>query len=146
MARTTLIEDVFAAYVAALPDVVSIAGGRVYPFAKVPQNADWPHVTYHRVSGGRVGSLRGRTTLLAHPRIQIDCFARSYDQAKLLADAIRLAIDGLGGDGPVTMGGMTVQAVIVDDDHDATADPMHGDEVAEPRVSMDAHVWFQEGN
>lgn len=146
MAQTLNIEDKLAAWLAALPGVIAVANGRVYPFMAVPQNAEWPHLTFHRVGGPRLGSLGGRTTKVSHPRVQLDAWARTYDGAKLLAQAVRLALDGLGGDGRVNMGGVTVQAAIVGDDRDDADDPLHGDEVSEFRVSMDVVIWFEEGD
>jgi len=142
--RTTIIDDELAAVLAAIPAAVAIHGGRVYPFAGVPQNAAWPHQTYHQVGGGRMGSTEGPTTGVSHPRYQVDSWGRTFRAARRLADATRLYLDGLGGAGPVTWGGRTVRAVLVTDPRDLSEDPPHGDEVSEYRVSIDVTIWFDE--
>lgn len=144
---TTVIEDRFCAWLKALPAVAEQAGGRVYPFGEVPQQTDWPFLTYWRVSGRRMWCLR-RPSGVSHPVIQVGCHAQTYRDAKRLADAVRLAIDGFGrGD----LGGVTVQTMRVGEDRDygLTDDdhlgPPHGDEVAQPCVSFDVTIWFEEG-
>lgn len=142
---TTVIEDRFAAWLAALPEVVAQAGGRVYPFGEVEQNTDWPFVTYFRVTGPRMWHLRG-TSGVSHPTLQIGCHGRTYKTARRLADAVRLAIDAFRrGD----MGGLFVQSIRVGDDRDSgpadpDLDPPHGDFVAQPCVSFDVTIWFEE--
>lgn len=149
---TTIIEDKFAAWIAtrndpaALPSVVPLAGGRVFPFGEIPQNTDWPFVSYFRVTGPRLRHLRG-TSGVSMPTIQIGCHAKTYKQAKRLADALRIAIDSFGrGD----MGGITIQSMKTGEDRDCgpldnDLDPPMGDEVAQPCVSFDVTIWFAEG-
>jgi hypothetical protein len=143
---TTVIEDKLAAWIAALPAVQSQAGGRVHPFGEIPQGTDWPFVSYFRVMGPRLRHLRG-TSGVSHPTIQIGCHARSYGQAKRLADSVRVAMDAFGrGD----MGGIIVQSMITGSDrdfgpNDEDLNPPHGDEVAQPCVSFDVTIWFEEG-
>lgn len=143
---TTVIEDRFRAWLAATDGVRTLAGGRVHPFGEVPQNAEWPFVTYYRLSGPRLRHLRGPAGV-SHPTIQVGCHARSYAGAKRLADAARIAIDAFGrGD----LGGLFVQSMITGADRDygpgdGDLDPAHGDEVAQPCVSFDVTIWFEEG-
>ena len=143
---TTIIEDKLAAWMATLPDVLTLAGGRVYPFGEVPQNTAWPFITYFRVHGPRLRHLRGPSGV-SHPTLQISAHARSYRDSKRLADAVRIAMDAFGrGD----MGGLFVQSMITGEDRDYgpldnQLDPLFGDEVAQPCVSFDVTIWFQEG-
>ncbi|HEY1188535.1 MAG TPA: DUF3168 domain-containing protein [Gemmata sp.] len=143
---TLIIEDKLAAWVADLPEVISIAGGRVYPFGDIPQDTDWPFVTYFQTSGERMWHLRG-TSGVSHPSFQIGCHAHSYRETKLLANAIRLAMDEFGrGD----LGGLTVQTMRTGTardygGNDGDLDPIHGDGVSQPCTSFDVTIWFQEG-
>lgn len=140
MARTTVIEDKLAAWLAALPAVAAQADGRVYPWAKVPQNCPTPYLTYHRVAGPRLNTLKGPTAKVSYPTIQLDAWG-TYTQAKVLGDAVRQALEQ---DLPGTeIGGHFVQAVRVVDRDDADP-PLHGDEQAECRVILDATIWFEE--
>lgn len=144
---TTIIEDRFRVWLLTVPAVGAQAGGRVYPFGEVPQKTDWPFVTYWRIAGPRMWHLRG-TSGVSHPTIQVGCHAQTYREAKLLAGEVRGAIDAFGRG---NMGGLTVQTMRVGDDRDyglrddeELASP-NGDEVAQPCVSFDVTIWFEEG-
>lgn len=143
---TTVIEDRLAQWVALVPGVIQNAGGRVYPFGEVPQGTAWPFVTYYRVSGSRLRHLKGPAGV-SHPMIQIGCHAKTYKQARTLADALRVAMDDFGrGD----MGGLFVQSMITGPDRDygpkdEDLDPPHGDVRAQCCVSFDVTIWFEEG-
>lgn len=143
---TTVIEDRLAQWVALVPAVASDAGGRVYPFGEVPQNTGWPFVTYFRVSGPRLRRLKGPAGV-SHPTIQIGCHAQTYKAARRLADAVRQAMDEFGRG---NMGGLFVQSMITGEDRDygpsdGDVEPPHGNEVAQPCVSFDVTIWFEEG-
>src|SRR5262245_53661930 len=139
---TTLIEPKLAAWIAGRPAVAAACPEQVFPFMKVPQRTPGLYVTYHRVTGRRLRSLSGPTTGVSHPLIQIDVWGTDYTAVKLLAAALR---DDLEKVLPGTeIGGHRVQACIVDDERDEGKDPLHGDELSEFRVSMDATVWFEE--
>lgn len=144
MARTTVIEDKLfgpTGWLNARSSVVAACHNRIYPWMKVPQGVLKPYVTYHRVTGLRVRSLAGPTTLLMHPTIQIDVWGE-YGTVKPLADAIRQDLEQtLPGQ---VLGGYRVQACLVHDDHDDADAPLHGSEETETRVTMDATVWFEE--
>ena len=142
---TLIIEDKLAAWMADLPDVVAIAAGRVYPFGDIPQSTAWPFVTYFQVSGERMWHLRG-TSGVSMPTFQIGCHARNYGPTKLLANALRLAMDGFRGD----LRGLKVQRMRTSDvrdygPNDGDLDPPHGDAVAQPCASFDVNIWFEEG-
>ncbi|HJZ57305.1 MAG TPA: DUF3168 domain-containing protein [Gemmataceae bacterium] len=139
--RTTVIEDLLAAWLAARPAVASDAGGRVYPWEKVPQNGPKPYLTYHRITGGRLRSLAGPTTGVSHPLIQIDVWG-DYASVKRIGDAVRQDLEQVL---PQTeIGGHRVQACIVHNDADDAEDPLHGDEATECRVRLDTTIWFEE--
>ncbi len=142
MARTTNIEPQFAAWLAAVPLVESLAGSRVYPFAKVPQNSAKPYVTYFRVSRDRWFTLTGPSTRVMETVIQVGCWG-GYQDVSLLADALTQAIDQ---DLPrQTIGGIFVQAARVIRTMDDFEPPRQGDEQPEMRVELDAKLVFEEG-
>lgn len=70
--------------------VSSVVGERIYALV-LPQGCALPAISYFRVSGPRQMSLEGYSNLES-PRIQIDCWATSYAQAKTLAAAVRAAM------------------------------------------------------
>ena len=71
--------------------VSALVGGRVYPVV-LGRDATFPAITYTRISGGFLASLSG--TNREHPRIQIDCWAETYAEAKDLSAKVRAAMDG----------------------------------------------------
>ncbi|MGE4297037.1 MAG: DUF3168 domain-containing protein [Desulfovibrionaceae bacterium] len=71
--------------------VAALAGTRVHP-APLPRGCALPAISYARISGGQVYSLAGYSGL-ENPRIQVDCWAETYDAAKALATAVRAAMD-----------------------------------------------------
>ena len=113
--------------------VAGLVSTRIYP-GKLPQIPTLPAVTYSRVDGPRVQSLVGSSGL-AHPRLQIDCWAETYAGVKTLANAVRGAIDGYSG----TISGTRVGGVLIDDEQD-----VYEPNVEFYRVSQDYIVWHDE--
>lgn len=75
--------------------VAGLIGGRIYPL-KLPQQPTYPALTYNRVSGPRLHDLQG-SARRAMPRITINSWAEDYDVALVLAQAVRLCLDGFIG-------------------------------------------------
>lgn len=86
------VESKLYALLTADPAVSAIVGTRVYPMV-LPQRCTFPAASYFRVSGGQQNTLDGYSGT-ENPRIQVDCWAREYADAKALASAIRTAMDG----------------------------------------------------
>ena len=132
------IEEGLAAFLVANAAVNAIVSGRVYP-NKLPQTVTLPALTYQRVDTPRVHSHdTSGATGTAHPRIQFDCWAASYANAKGLADALRGALNGYKG----TMGTVnpvTVQSALQEDERfDDFAD------AGIVRISCDFIIWHLE--
>ena len=71
--------------------------GRVFPLM-LPQTpaSPLPAITYARVSGIRDTTLSGPVGLVK-ARLQVDCWASTFDGARGLAGAVRRALDGYRG-------------------------------------------------
>lgn len=108
--------------------VTAHTSNRIYPVV-LPQGtvAAFPAVTYQRVSGDRVYSLSGYSTL-ENARMQIDCWATSFETVKDLADKTRQVVDSA-----------TVFASNLISDQD-----LYEDGVEVYRVSMDFSLWNRE--
>lgn len=111
--------------------VTAIVGTAVYPQA-APQNLEPPFITYARVSAERLRSFDGPSGL-ARPRMQVDCWAAGYRQARQLADATRRALDGWRSPADGVPGAM------LESDRD-----LHEPENGLHRVSMDFFFWHEE--
>jgi hypothetical protein len=138
----TVIEDALVAWIEALPAAQAVSA-RAYPWARAPQRTvTRPYVLYRRVSGGRIRSLGGPSGV-SHPRVQLDVFGRDYEVVRDFARDLRAALDSFSG----TMAGRRVQVAIVHDEFDGDegdAAPVHGDEAAEHRFTLDLTIWFEE--
>jgi hypothetical protein len=77
----------------------------------------------------------GGVSGIAMPRYQLDCWSDNYEEAKDVADAVRVALDGFKG----RMGNVMVQAVFVEDDRDR-----YDVTTKQHRVQVDAVMWHEE--
>jgi hypothetical protein len=66
----------------------ALVGERVYPIVR-PQDSALPAITYSHVFGRPSNSLDGYTGGLQRFLMQIDCWAKSYEQVAALARAVR---------------------------------------------------------
>lgn len=89
------IESALYNHLANNASIVAKVGTRIYP-VKLPQGVELPAITYQRISGVREHNIAGPSGR-ARPRIQIDCWAESYSEAKSVADTVRLVLDGHKG-------------------------------------------------
>jgi hypothetical protein len=105
--------------------VTALVALRTYPLV-APQGSDMPFIVYNRISSGREYSLGGYSRL-ENPRMQIDCYAATYSEAKALSEAVTTA-----------MRGATTFSVSWDDPRESFEE----DETY--RISMDFSVWNSE--
>lgn len=115
-----MIETAFRSLILGNPAVSSLVGTNVF-FNIRPENLRTPCVVLTLVSSipsytisGPGGSISGR--------MQADCLAPTYPQAKSLSDAVRAAVDGYSGD----QYGTTVCYVELDNIRDIPAAPLVG--------------------
>lgn len=106
------------------------AGERVYPLT-LPQGVTLPAIAYFLVSNPFEHSHDGPSKL-QHPRYQMDCWAGTYLEARILASELLGRIDGYKG----MMGVSTVHAAFAEDERD-NWDPDTG----RHWVSVDVVVW-----
>ena len=66
------------------------SSARIYP-VYLPQDPTYPAISYQRISSQPHVSMGGFCNL-DNPRIQIDCWATSYSDAKGMAEAVRDAM------------------------------------------------------
>lgn len=117
------------------PGVATLIGSaRVYP-GKLPQNPTFPAVSYVHSSDLRQSTFTGPTALPG-ALYAVDCWGSTYTDARTLAKAVRLALDGVEG---WTAGGTTVQVSIVESQQD-----IYEADVNVHRVSMDVRLFWNE--
>lgn len=73
----------------------AIAGTRLYPFGDAGDSPTYPYVTWFLPSSGAENYL-GESPNVDNDRVQIDCWARSQQEALDLASAVRTEMDQYG--------------------------------------------------
>ncbi len=106
--------------------VTSSVSTRIYPLI-VPQESAFPVITYTRISGGKQNDLFGYSNL-ENPRIQIDCWAKTYKEVKTIANNVH----------DVMYAVTTFYAIQISDMD------LYDHEVELYRESMDFSIWNRE--
>ncbi|HEV7299210.1 MAG TPA: DUF3168 domain-containing protein [Tepidisphaeraceae bacterium] len=121
----------------AIPDVASIAGGRVMPAGS--RGLARPNVVYQRLSTRRDWTNDGPTRA---PRttVQVGCWADRLEVALAIAAAVRIALDGFNG----TVNGLVIDAIFLDDENTAPESKSAGQEEGIKGVLLDFNVHYQE--
>ena len=120
-------------------DVKHWSAGRVY-VGNAPQGVAVPYVVYRRSASRHVQSAAGFASL-AVATISIQGWAATYDDAKQLVRAIRLAmVNGA----PDTIGGVYIHTILMGSDSDTQEQVVQGEETGEFAVETDYEVWYSE--
>ena len=127
------IEEGFVTHLSGVAALVDLIGNRIYPM-HLPEGVDMPAITYQRISGNRMRSHSGPSGT-ANPRYTFTCWAETYGGAKAVADQLRFILDGFNG----AMGGVDVQAGLVEDDRDD-----FDTQLELYQVQVDAILWHAE--
>jgi hypothetical protein len=119
-----VLEESIFAHLSTSTALTAMVSTRIYP-AMLPENCELPALSYQRISNTPQNTMSGHSGL-DNPRIQIDCWATSYGDAKAIGDKTRKA-----------MGAATTFRALQLSDQD----------IIEPeleiyRVSMDFSCWF----
>ncbi|HKJ75398.1 MAG TPA: DUF3168 domain-containing protein [Alphaproteobacteria bacterium] len=131
-----MIESDLRTFLLADATISGLVGTRIFP-VRAPQGGSFPAMTYTPVSGQRFHNTGGGAGL-SGPRIQFDCWAEAYSEAKSLADALRERLDGYSG----SAGSGTVQGAFFDTERDSF-EPDAGVSGLY-RVSHDYFVYYEE--
>jgi hypothetical protein len=99
------------------PTLAMYVGFQVYPVA-VPKGAEFPFIVYRRANISRESSLSG-PLFRPEVNIQIASWAMTYDGARVVADEVRLALDGYTG----SLAGVTIHDMRLVSETDDYLDP-----------------------
>lgn len=93
--------------------VAALVGDRVYPLLLPQGLTTFPAIRYQRISTPRsqYRTLDGRAEY-ASPRIQVDCWALTFDGAIAVSEAVYGLLEGFHG----TIGGLRIDAISADDE------------------------------
>lgn len=89
--------------------VSALVSTRVYPLV-LPQEPTYPAITYAKVSSQRIEAVHSDPGM-AIIRIQVTCWALTFDSVKSLAEQVRLALERYG----TAVTGTTIAGVTVYD-------------------------------
>lgn len=70
----------------------TLISGRIYPLV-APQNVVKPYITYRVIAGKKIQCLGGKI-FKGDYRMQLDCFALSYSNAKAISQAVKNCLIG----------------------------------------------------
>lgn len=119
--------------------VSALVSTRVYPVL-LPQGCDVPAIRYTNISRPPVNHKKGASGL-TQSRIQVDCYDKTYEGAKTLGKAVRLAMIKEGG----TWGGCPVSVCRNVDHTDETEEiDVQGNIKIYFNASMDFLIWHGE--
>jgi len=108
--------------------VTGLVGARIYPnrIPQGPRSISYTAIVYQVVSDVPQNAFTGdASTRLRNARVQIDCYAKLYDDAQAVADAVDLVVTTVA-----SLKGWT-----------ETRRDLYDDEAQLHRVSMDVFVW-----
>jgi hypothetical protein len=100
----------------------ALVSNRCYPL-QMPENPTYPAIVYSRIAGAPFNVLDASASI-DQVRMQIDCYALTYDGAKTLSASVRDAMESAAFKG-------TLQFDI----------DFYEEEVKVYRVAMDFYVW-----
>ncbi len=134
----TIVDEELGKYLASDGVVAAMTNGRIRP-VRLRQTDAMPAIRWQRISGRHIHFQGGRTGL-EQPRIQVDCYASTYSEAKQLATAVRHAIYEFAG----VRGDINVRQARLDNDTDGFENVDDGSDEGRYRVQQDWLIWSTE--
>lgn len=131
-------EAVLRSALVASTAVTSVIGSRIYPVL-APASAALPFVTWRRSGIERAQTLTGPAGL---PRVSVEysIFGTTYEQARSVADAMRVVLDGYGG----TADNTTVKQTSLEDESDDFVTLAGADLPPVYQVTQRYDLWWSE--
>lgn len=119
--------------------VTSIIGTKIYPVV-APASTTVPFVVWRRTGIERSQTL---TTPMGMPRVSVEysIYGTTYEQARSVADAMRVVLDGYGG----TVDNTEVKHTSLEDESDDFVQLAGADLPPVYQVTQQYDIWWQEG-
>jgi hypothetical protein len=130
-------EEALTAHLLADPALGGLVGPRIF-WGERPQGQPLPAVVLLVVDGNPDYAMRGATGL-KNTRLQVDCWGRSYSEARQVANAASDALHGFLG----LRGSVDVQASFLDAERDLSENSGEGGRLF--RRSLDFILWHGKG-
>jgi hypothetical protein len=100
------------------PRIARLVGFSIFPIA-VPREVEFPFVLFKRANVSRESTLTTGPIFMPVLSLQFSCWALTYDEARELADELRLELDGRTG----TLANATIQDIRLTSEVDDFLDP-----------------------
>ena len=123
-------------------DISAKVGNRIFP-VYVPEGQSLPAITFQEISGVRDSHMTGASGL-ANARFQINIWTKKYDDARELADLVRIALAPETDTYPATIGGTSIQAIMLLNENDVPSVHGENEELSGHGKMLDFSVWFKE--
>lgn len=128
------------------PGVKAIADAKIFPQAAPqaggeddPAKAKLPRITYQQISGNHFHNADGASRL-ANPLFQINSIAKTYGEAKQLANCVRRALQGFKG----TVAGVVIQGIFLSNQRDEFVISPSGSEQRARIIQQDYTIFHVE--
>jgi hypothetical protein len=118
--------------------VSGLVAARIYPMV-VPRNASYPAITYQQTAGDREHTMAGPIGMV-DSRFVINCWATTYNGARALSDAVRIALDGNSTD----VGSQALYVIFLENETDTVEQKDGVRELRRFAKQLDFTVWFKE--
>ena len=131
-------EEALVAYLLANTGLATLVGNRI-TWTTRGQASQTPAIVLTKVSGVRGYTMLGPDGLV-EARVQIDCWGRTFGEAKQVSRAVIAAMHGIAG----VRGGVRFQSGFVDgerDDFDSGSNVQAGSAERLFRTSLDFIIW-----
>ena len=115
---------------------------RIYPMGMVPERDPLTRITYQRITTDHGQVLRGANSL-ADVTMQLNCVAATYDEARDLAERVRLQMRRTTWPGTV-VGEIEIRGVRQTRDDDQIDPPVAGREQGTFLAQQDFAIWHSE--
>jgi hypothetical protein len=123
-------------------DVSGKVGSRIFPIF-VPAGQSLPSITYQEISGVRDSTMKGASGLV-NARFQINCWTKTYREARELADLVRVALAPKNDIYPDTVEGVNISAIMLLNENDVPSVHSDDEEMSGHGKMLDFSVWFKE--
>lgn len=111
---TKIIESAIYSLLTTNSNIDTLLKKRVYPEGEVPDKPTVPFVAYNRIATAHTNRTHSGKTYNTY-RFQLDCYAKSSMDAKMLAQTIVDELDSYKG----TVGSWRVDALFIEDTRDS---------------------------
>jgi len=109
-------EEALVAKLLAVTTITTLVGQRI-TWGRRAQGGTLPAIVLHRIDGNRDYHLGGPSGLVAS-RVQVDCWANTFGDAKRAARAVALAVSGIR----FIQGAVRFDAILIIDERDSSDD------------------------